>query len=252
MKKLFSYILIFALGMATAAGAIFSPRAFAYAADGETSAQATTEIFLPTTYLQYYKLEKPYAICREEIDGKEFVAISHKGAIVLYSDGKFKEIKVEDLNAAQGVPSLQLYEQKYLLFSAGSKLWTIDTETNIATETEIAGNDFSICGNELAIATSSNISFYTLSTSSGGLDYAKETDKTISMNGVLSVLKSKNGKTYVVVVMVEHGGGGSSVAGPVAKKIYDYLFGPDTGAPAPSPAAEPRTGQRQAGQGRAD
>ena len=196
MKKLFSYILIFALGMATAAGAIFSPRAFAHAADGETSAKATTEIFLPTTYLQYYKLEKPYAICREEIDGKEFVAISHKGAIVLYSDGKFKEIKVEDLNAAQGVPSLQLYEQKYLLFSAGSKLWTIDTETNIATETEIAGNDFSICGNELAIATSSNISFYTLSTSSGGLGYAKETDKTISMNGVLSVLKSKNGKTY--------------------------------------------------------
>ncbi len=196
MKKLFSYILIFALGMATAAGAIVSPRAFAYAADGETAAQATTEIFLPTTYLQYYKLEKPYAICREEIDGKEFVAISHKGAIVLYSDGKFKEIKVEGLNAAQGVPSLQLYEQKYLLFSAGSKLWTIDTETNIATETEIAGNDFSICGNELAIATSSNISFYTLSTSSGGLGYAKETDKTISMNGVLSVLKSKNGKTY--------------------------------------------------------
>ena len=57
--------------MATAAGAIFSPRAFVYAADGETAAQATTEIFLPTTYLQYYKLEKPYAICREEIDGKE-------------------------------------------------------------------------------------------------------------------------------------------------------------------------------------
>ncbi|MBQ9537003.1 MAG: penicillin-binding protein 2 [Desulfovibrionaceae bacterium] len=34
----------------------------------------------------------------------------------------------------------------------------------------------------------------------------------------------KNGKTYVVVVMVEHGGGGSSVAGPVAKKVYEYLF----------------------------
>ena len=36
----------------------------------------------------------------------------------------------------------------------------------------------------------------------------------------------KNGKTYVVVVMVEHGGGGSSVAGPVAAKVYDHLFGP--------------------------
>jgi len=36
---------------------------------------------------------------------------------------------------------------------------------------------------------------------------------------------AKNGKTYVVIVMVEHGGGGSSVAGPVARKIYDRLFG---------------------------
>jgi len=36
----------------------------------------------------------------------------------------------------------------------------------------------------------------------------------------------KAGKRYVVVAMVEHGGGGGSVAGPVAKKVYDYLFGP--------------------------
>ena len=35
----------------------------------------------------------------------------------------------------------------------------------------------------------------------------------------------KNDKKYVVIVMFEHGGGGSSIAGPVAKKIYDYLFG---------------------------
>lgn len=44
----------------------------------------------------------------------------------------------------------------------------------------------------------------------------------------------KNGKTYVVVVMVEHGGGGSKVAGPVAKKIYEHLFGP-VGSPGPKP-----------------
>ncbi|MBO4312858.1 MAG: penicillin-binding protein 2, partial [Desulfovibrio sp.] len=42
----------------------------------------------------------------------------------------------------------------------------------------------------------------------------------------------KNGKTYAVVVMVEHGGGGSSVAGPVAKKVYEHLFGPDESRPA--------------------
>ncbi len=41
-------------------------------------------------------------------------------------------------------------------------------------------------------------------------------------------------KSYVVVVMVEHGGGGSSVAGPVARKVYDYILGPvraDVAAP---------------------
>ncbi len=50
---------------------------------------------------------------------------------------------------------------------------------------------------------------------------------------------SKNGKAYVVVVMVEHGGGGSSVAGPIAKKIFEHLFGPDAGPPVAQPAATP-------------
>lgn len=52
----------------------------------------------------------------------------------------------------------------------------------------------------------------------------------------------KNGKSYVVIVMVEHGGGGSKVAGPVAKRIYQHLFGPEGGQmPRPSYAstAEP-------------
>ena len=55
----------------------------------------------------------------------------------------------------------------------------------------------------------------------------------------------KNDKTYVVVVMVEHGGGGSSVAGPVAKKVYEHLFGPDEGAPKPRPVTETPQQQQQ-------
>lgn len=47
----------------------------------------------------------------------------------------------------------------------------------------------------------------------------------------------KDGKTYVVIVMVEHGGGGSKVAGPVARKIYQHLFGPDNGGSRPKPVA---------------
>ena len=34
----------------------------------------------------------------------------------------------------------------------------------------------------------------------------------------------KNGKAYVVVVLVEHGGHGGAAAGPPSKAIYEYLF----------------------------
>ena len=49
----------------------------------------------------------------------------------------------------------------------------------------------------------------------------------------------KDGKTYVVVVMVEHGGGGSSTAGPIVAKVFEALFGPVNAAKPPAPATPP-------------
>lgn len=53
----------------------------------------------------------------------------------------------------------------------------------------------------------------------------------------------KDGKTYVVVCLVEHGGHGGEVSGPLARKVYEYLFGPAPGKPpravGPAPAATP-------------
>ena len=34
----------------------------------------------------------------------------------------------------------------------------------------------------------------------------------------------KDDQEFVVVVMIEHGGMGSSTAGPIARKVYDILF----------------------------
>lgn len=57
----------------------------------------------------------------------------------------------------------------------------------------------------------------------------------------------KDGKTYVVIAMVEHGGGGGSAAGPVAKKVYEHLFGPvDNPHQKQRDAAELARQQRQA------
>ena len=54
----------------------------------------------------------------------------------------------------------------------------------------------------------------------------------------------KDGKTYVVICIVEHGGGhGGEICGPIERKIYEQLFGPAPSRPAktagPAPAAEP-------------
>ena len=68
---------------------------------------------------------------------------------------------------------------------------------------------------------------------SSEMEYAQRDHAWIATWGI------KDGKSYVVIVMVEHGGGGSSVAGPVARKVYDFLFGPDSGVAPPPPPAQP-------------
>ena len=121
MKKITALAAIILCAFALVFGAAKTVKAD----EQETENIVNTEIFLPTTYLQYYKLENPYAICRQAYKGKELVAISHKGAIVVYYDEKFYKRDISELSSEQGVPSLQLYKEEYLLFSAQSKLYSI-------------------------------------------------------------------------------------------------------------------------------
>lgn len=73
---------------------------------------------------------------------------------------------------------------------------------------------------------------------SSEMEYAQRDHAWIATWGI------KDGKSYVVIVMVEHGGGGSSVAGPVARKVYDFLFGPDSGVARLRPPRSPARGGR--------
>ncbi len=174
--------------------------------ESENENIVNTEIFLPTTYLQYYKLENPYAICRQAYKGKELVAISHKGAIVVYYDEKFYKRDISELSSEQGVPSLQLYKEEYLLFSAQSKLYSIfvgDLEsgeelsykTVKCGDETVSANDFSVCGDKVAVITSNTLDFYEIKADQSGIALVKQ-DDFLNMNGLTSVLLSKNGSTY--------------------------------------------------------
>lgn len=52
----------------------------------------------------------------------------------------------------------------------------------------------------------------------------------------------KDGKTYVVVCLVEHGGHGGEVAGPIVRKVYEHLFGPAPSSRSGRAAAGPNQG----------
>lgn len=52
----------------------------------------------------------------------------------------------------------------------------------------------------------------------------------------------KDGERYVVVCLVEHGGHGGAVSGPIIKSVFDYLFGEAPGkVQAAAPKPEPET-----------
>jgi penicillin-binding protein 2 len=58
----------------------------------------------------------------------------------------------------------------------------------------------------------------------------------------------KDGKTYVVVCMVEHGGHGGEAAGPIVKGVYERLFGPIPYVKAqPKPESQPSQARLEAG-----
>ena len=201
MKKITALAAIILCAFALVFGAAKTVKAD----EQETENIVNTEIFLPTTYLQYYKLENPYAICRQAYKGKELVAISHKGAIVVYYDEKFYKRDISELSSEQGVPSLQLYKEEYLLFSAQSKLYSIfvgDLESGeeLSYKTvkcngeTVSANDFSVCGDKVAVITSNTLDFYAIISDASGIALVKENG--LNMNGLNSVLLSKNGSTY--------------------------------------------------------
>ncbi|MCF8038016.1 MAG: penicillin-binding protein 2 [Desulfohalobiaceae bacterium] len=53
---------------------------------------------------------------------------------------------------------------------------------------------------------------------------AEEMEYRLRDHAWMASFAQKNGRKYVVVVLVEHGGHGGSAAGPIVKSIYDFLF----------------------------
>jgi len=175
-------------------------KAEVFADQNQTKDTVSTGIFLPTSYLQYYKLDNPFAICRYKGDGEEFVAISHKDAIVVYSNEKFAQIPLE-LNG-KSVSVLQRY-QNYLLFLYKSTIHTIDisgfdSENWTATPKDtgiICNNSFYVCGDYIVRHDSNYVYKHKIKSDlSGG--FAIDEGEYVDEDLTAMVLLSKTGNIY--------------------------------------------------------
>ena len=184
MKK---YILVI-LSLITAIALLPIKATAVFAAESETET-IETGIFLPTSYLQYYKLDNPYAICRYTDDeGKEVVAISHTNGIVIYRDEKFKTI---DLNLGNAQIKKIDHYGKYLVYFFGLRLYSVDMTDfndkgwNAEDKKEKIGDnvwDFSISGDKIVIATDSYFSVYPIAIDENGLLISAEDDYEYRVN----------------------------------------------------------------------
>ena len=169
-----------------------------------------TDIFLPTSYLQYYKLDNPYAICRYDENGETFVAISHAGAIVVYrcsgSGGseQFRSVPISG-SPSIGVSSIAKYKN-FLIFTQWSNICYIDVSDFDAVSSRpqvktgnACSNSFSDSGDEIAVTTTEGITYYDLSVAeSGKLEFNRKTDRKYNYetNNPSAVLLTDDGRTY--------------------------------------------------------
>ncbi|MBQ4098728.1 MAG: hypothetical protein IJC87_01215 [Clostridia bacterium] len=170
-----------------------------------------TDIFLPTSYLQYYNLVNPYAICRYKDQNEEFVAISQENSIVIYKNEKFSKIDLLNVDDTQ-VTTLQRYEN-YLLYLYDSVIWALDitdfdtvgwtppTAEKIANPngnvSELTSNSsFSVCGDKIVCSTNTYVYLYQLSKDSFGKLTVSEIDKVKPNCEVSKLLLSQSGNVY--------------------------------------------------------
>ena len=175
-------------------------------AEQSSENEVQTGIFLPTSYLQYYRLDNPYAICRYQDEDENFVAISHKDAIVIYKNEKFYSVEL-DLGDIS-VKAIQRYKN-FLIYLYKSKIHYVDItgfenagwEANSVNTGIVCSNSFSICGDNIVINTSDTIEKYSIVTDlSGGfaIDESSIEERTFQNSAML--LLSPNGNVYTSIL----------------------------------------------------
>ena len=196
MKKILAFILTFMFFFSIP----LSFKVDVFATENTESDKISTGIFLPTSYLQYYKLDNPYAIYRSSTASEEFVAISHKDSIVIYKNEKFASIDL-DLEGVS-VTVIQRYKN-FLLFLYKSTIHSVDItgfeeenwSPNLVNTGIYSSNSFSVCDDYVIIQNSNFIEKHQI-IQGDAFAINNESVAKLQQNNTSMLLLSKNEKVY--------------------------------------------------------
>lgn len=98
----------------------------------------STEIFAPTTYLEFYDLDSPRDYCFNE--NKKTHVISEAKRIVVYKDNLFSVYDMSEYNVTQ----IKFFDDNHLLMLSDGMIYVIELDTFTVKKTEIVANSFDV------------------------------------------------------------------------------------------------------------
>jgi len=150
-RKILFFILIFACGGFLIAS---TPAKAKVKADAETT--LNTELFLPSTYFEFYKLNNPIDICQDE----NYIYVAESNALVLYDikSELYTRISLTSFNSSiTNVTKIDCYKGNvFILNNSIIYYYSVSDKNLVATDLKVA-NYFSISGDHVYTNTSASI-----------------------------------------------------------------------------------------------
>ena len=145
--------------------AVYRPLYFAHA--GEVSPTVSSVPVVPSSYLEYFKLNDPIDVSV----GDDYFVIAEAERLVSYHDGEFT---VFDLDKT--ITKIAVYKN-FCLYLSASNLYYVDLTSGATyhADSVSVANYFSLCGDTLVTNPSGSVYRYHLSVSGGEIDFGKRT-----------------------------------------------------------------------------
>lgn len=189
MKKFIVTIVTFALIAITCAAYVSTGGGVSAAAD--TANEVRTEIFSPSTYLEYCELSGPYDFRYNEATNT--YAIAEADRIIIYTDDKFKEYDMTGYNISE----IRFYGDNYLAFASTGILYTVKidewTDSSSAVSTSLAATSFDVYGDTFIMSAGNSFIVAQATVSDSGFEFTKTTTykEDISFNAIAAISETQ-------------------------------------------------------------